>query len=152
MNFEKSSHKIFQIKYNFVLILKYRKDLFLNEDYVSSIKDIFLELEKRFNFKFETIGFDEDHLHFMLKSVPNYSPSNIFKIVKSISAKEMFKRFKKLKKEYWGGKFWSDGGYVGTVGEGVNADIIRNYIKNQGRKLDQLKIIDFCRLPTDERN
>jgi len=143
MNLEKSSHKIFQIKYHFVFVLKYRKDLFLNEEYVLSLRNILLELEKRFNFEFETIGFDEDHLHFMLKSVPSYSPSDVFQVVKSISAKEMFKRYKKLKKEYWGGEFWSDGGYVGTVGEGVNADIIRNYIKKQGRKTDQLKLINL---------
>jgi len=115
----------------------------LNEEYVLSLRNILLELEKRFNFEFETIGFDEDHLHFMLKSVPSYSPSDVFQVVKSISAKEMFKRYKKLKKEYWGGEFWSDGGYVGTVGEGVNADIIRNYIKKQGRKTDQLKLINL---------
>src|SRR3989344_5252792 len=148
MDLNKSSHKVFQIKYHFVLILKYRKDLFLNEEYVFAIREILVELEKRFNFEFETIGFDEDHMHFMLKSIPSYSPSLIFQVVKSITAKEMFKKFRKLKKEYWGGEFWSDGGYVGTVGEGVNADIIRNYIKKQGKKTDQLKLFDFIRCPT----
>jgi len=43
----------------------------------------------------------------------------------------------------WNGEFWSDGGFVGTVGEGVNGDIIRNYIKNQGRKVGQLRLLDF---------
>ncbi|MAG02689.1 IS200/IS605 family transposase, partial [Candidatus Pacearchaeota archaeon] len=48
-----------------------------------------------------------------------------------------------IKKELWGGEFWSDGGFVGTVGEGINAEIIRKYIKNQGRKPEQLKLVDF---------
>ena len=48
-----------------------------------------------------------------------------------------------LKKELWGAEFWSDGGYVSTVGEGVNAEIIRKYILNQGRKPDQVKLSDF---------
>ena len=93
--------------------------------------------------KFETIGYDEDHVHFMLQSVPKYSPSQIFRIVKSISAKKLFEKFQDLKKEFWGGEFWSDGGYVSTVGEGINADVIRNYIKNQGRKSEQLKLFQF---------
>lgn len=143
MNLEKSSHKIFQIKYHFVFVLKYRKDLFLNEEYVLSLRNILLELEKRFNFEFETIGFDEDHVHFMLSSFPKYSPSQLFRIVKSITAIKLFEKFPELKKELWGGEFWSDGGFVGTVGEGVNAEIIREYIKNQGRKLEQLKLFDF---------
>ncbi len=101
-------------------------------------------MEKRFFFKFETIGFDEDHVHFMLKSLPNYSPSQLFRVVKSVTAIQLFKEHPDLKEELWGGEFWSDGGYVGTVGEGVNAEIIRKYIKEQGRKGEQLKLFDFC--------
>jgi len=93
--------------------------------------------------KFETIGFDEDHVHLMIQSVPRYSPSKIFQIVKSITAIKLFEEHPDLKKELWGGEFWSDGGYVGTIGEGINADIIRAYIKKQGRKIEQLKLIDF---------
>ena len=55
----------------------------------------------------------------------------------------MFKRHPDLKEELWGGEFWSDGGYVGTIGEGVNAEVIRNYIKKQGRKGDQIRLVEF---------
>ena len=51
-------------------------------------------------------------------------------IIKSIAAKQMFKSFPEIRKEFWGGQFWSDGGYVGTIGEGITAEIIRNYISN----------------------
>ena len=79
----------------------------------------------------------------LVSAAPKYSPSRIVQMIKSISAKALFKRFPELKKELWGGEFWGDGGYIGTVGEGVNADIIRNYIKKQGRNPDQLKLSDF---------
>ena len=139
----KSYHKVFKIKYHFVFVIKYRKDLFLNEKYVNTIKEICTGLEQRYTLKFETVGFDKDHVHFLLQSVPKYSPSQIFRLVKSISAIELFKRHPDLKKELWGGEFWSDGGYVSTVGEGINAEIIRKYINNQGRKIDQVKLSDF---------
>lgn len=141
----KAAHKVFRIKYHFIFIIKYRKDLFLDERYVSFLKEVCKGLEERFSLNFETIGFDEDHVHFLLQSVPRYSPSRIFQIVKSISAIQLFERFPDIKKELWGGEFWSDGGYVGTVGEGVNADIIRGYIKKQGRKGEQLKLINQAR-------
>jgi len=140
---QKSAHKVFKIKYHFVICVKYRKNLFLDEKYINFFKEICMELEKRYSLKFETIGFDEDHVHFMLSSFPKYSPSQLFRIVKSITAIKLFEKFPELKKELWGGEFWSDGGFVGTVGEGVNAEIIREYIKNQGRKLEQLKLFDF---------
>ena len=140
---QKSAHKVFKIKYHFVFCIKYRKDLFLVEKYVNSVKEICFGMEKRYHMKFETIGFDEDHVHFMLKSAPKYSLSQLFRVIKSVTAIQLFKKHPDLKEELWGGEFWSDGGFVGTVGEGINAEIIRKYIKNQGRKTGQLKLIDF---------
>ena len=140
---QKSYHKVFRIKYHFVFCIKYRKDLFVTKEYTDKLREICNGLEQRYSMKFETIGFDDDHVHFMLQSVPKYSPSQIFRLVKSITAIKLFENFPELKKELWGGEFWSDGGYVATVGEGINADIIRDYIKKQGRKGEQLKLFDF---------
>ena len=139
----KSSHKVFKIKYHFVFCIKYRKNFFSDEKLANELKEICKNLEERFFLKFETIGFDENHVHFMVQSVPKYSPSKIFMVVKSISAIQLFEKFPDLKKELYGGEFWSDGGYVSTVGEGINADIIREYIKNQGRKAEQMRLFEF---------
>lgn len=139
----RAAHKVFKIKYHFVFCIKYRKDLFLEEKYVRTIKEICRGIEKRYSMEFETMGFDEDHVHFLVRSIPRISPSQIFRVVKSITAIKLFELHPDLKKELWGGEFWSDGGFVGTVGEGINADIIRDYIKKQGRKGDQLKLVNF---------
>ena len=140
----RGSHKLFKIKYHFVFCIKYRKDLFLENKYVETVKQICKDIENRFHIIFETMGFDEDHVHFLVESLTTtYSPAKIFQFVKSISAIELFKRHSEIKEELWGGEFWSDGGYVGTVGEGINAEIIRGYIKNQGRKGDQLRLDNF---------
>ena len=144
----RSSHKVFKIKYHFVFCIKYRKDLFSEEKYVIIVKQICKDMEDRFYMKFETIGFDEDHVHFLIESLTTtYSPAKIFQVVKSITARELFKRHPIIKEELYNGEFWSDGGYIGTVGEGINGDIIRSYIKRQGRKGDQLKLINFPDAP-----
>jgi len=140
---EKSAHKVFKLKYHFVFCVKYRKDLFLAENYQETFRRVCAGMEERYSMKFETIGFDEDHVHFMLKSLPKYSPSQLFRIVKSVTAIQLFKAHPDLKEDLWGGEFWSDGGYIGSVGEGVNAEIIREYIRKQGRKGEQLKLFDF---------
>jgi putative transposase len=123
--------------------VKYRKDMFLNEEYVTYMKIILSEIEKRYYITTETAGFDEDHVHLLVQAAPRYSPSKVIQILKSITAREMFREFPEIKKDLWGGEYWNDGGYIGTVGEGGNADIIRKYIKNQGRKGDQLRILSF---------
>jgi len=53
-------------------------------------------------------------------------------ILKSINARYFFKRSPEIKKLLWCGEFWSDGGYVGTVGDGGTDDIIINYVEKQG--------------------
>ncbi len=140
----RTSHKVFKIKYHLVFCIKYRKDLFLQEKYVATVKQVCKDIENRFYVLFETTGFDEDHVHFLVESLTTtYSPAKIFQVVKSITARELFKRHPEIKTDLYHGEFWSDGGYVGTVGEGTNADIIRSYIRSQGRKGEQLKLISF---------
>ena len=124
-------------------MLSIERIYFFEEKYVSHVKRILLELEKRYFLRTETIGFDEDHVHILMQAAPRYSPSRVIQIMKSITARELFSHFPEIKKELWGGEFWNDGRYIGTVGEGTNGDIIRKYIKNQGRKENQLRLIDF---------
>jgi putative transposase len=138
-----SCHKVYCIKYHFMFCVKYRKDIFLEDKYLFALKRIFEEIALRYFLKFETLGIDEDHVHMLLEAAPKYSPSQLVQMIKSISAKQLFKMFPEIKDELWGGEFWSDGGYIGTVGEGVNADIIRKYIKKQGRNPNQLKLSEF---------
>ena len=132
-----ASHKVFKIKYHLVFCIKYRKDLFLEEKYISTVKQVCSDIENRFYIKFETIGFDEDHVHFLIELLTTtYSPAKIFQFVKSIIARELFKRHSQIAEELYHGEFWSDGGYVGTIGEGINGDIIRNYIKIKEEKVN----------------
>ena len=138
-----SCHKVYSIKYHLMFCIKYRKDLFQDENIVNCLKETLKQIGLRYYLTFETMGVDENHVHLLVQSSPKYSPSNIVQIIKSISAKEIFKKFPEIEKDLWSGEFWSDGGYIGTVGEGVNAEIIRKYIQQQGRTTAQLKLSDF---------
>lgn len=84
------------------------------------------------------IGTDKDHVHFLIQSVPSYSPTLIVKKVKSITAKEVFSRCPEVKKKLWGGNLWSSGYYVATVSEHGNEEVIANYVKNQGNEYKKL--------------
>ena len=112
------------------------------------LKDICIEISKRYEINFIEIGTDKDHVHFLLQTVPMYSPSRLSQIVKSITVRKIFKEYPEIKKQLWGGELWSDGGYIGTVGDGTTSDIIKNYVQNQGNHEEkqaykQMKIINF---------
>ena len=131
-----------------VFCIKYRKKLLFDKDRIVFFKEVCSEIGKRYWFEFDAIGTDGDHVHVFVGAAPRYAPSNIMQIIKSITAKNIFKKYPDIKKQLWGGHFWSEGGYIGTVGDGVTADIIKRYIEKQGTKeekegYDQMKLLDF---------
>ena len=93
-----------------------------------------MEIGKRYEIHFVEIGTDKDHVHFLVQSVPMYSPTKIVKVIKSITAREVFRRVPSVRKELWGGEFWTDGYYVNTVSKYGNEDVIREYVEGQGGK------------------
>jgi putative transposase len=131
-----------------VLCIKYRKKLLSENRKIEFFKYICSELGERYQFSFDAIGTDGDHIHIFVGASPKHSPSRIMQIIKSITARELFRKYPEMKKELWGSEFWSDGGYIGTVGDGILSDIIRNYVETQGTKEEkegfkQLSLLEF---------
>ena len=85
--------------------------------------------------KFLEIGTDRDHVHFLVQSVPTYSPTKIITTIKSITA-----RHPEVKKQLWGGEFWGDGHYVSTVGKHSNEEVIAAYVRNQGQDSEYTQV------------
>ncbi|WP_324719151.1 IS200/IS605 family transposase [Salinimicrobium sp. HB62] len=83
-----------------------------------------------------SIGSDKDHVHFLLQSVPTYSPTKIARTVKSITAREIFAQAPGVKRALWGGAFWGIGFYINTAGRHSNEKVIAAYVKNQGNEKD----------------
>ena len=125
------SHNVSIVMYHFVCPAKYRRVVF-SEEVDQTLKMACEEISKRYEIRFLEIGTDKDHVHFLIQSVPTYSPTKIITIVKSITAREVFSKHPEVKKKLWGGEFWSDGYFVSTVGKHGNESVIRNYVKNQG--------------------
>ena len=131
------SHNVTVLIYHLVLPAKYRRVVF--DDHVDDVlKEVCLDIEKRYQIKFREIGTDEDHVHFLVQSVPTYSVTKIVTMIKSLTAREVFKRCPQVKKKLWGGEFWTDGYYVSTVGKHGNENTISDYVKEQGRKYQKL--------------
>jgi len=123
--------------YHIVCPVKYRRKVFTDE-VEKGLKDICLEIEKRYEIGYVEIGTDEDHIHFLTQSVPALSPSVIVQTTKSITAKQIFKQFPIVKQMLWGGKFWTSGYYINTVGHYGNEKVISEYVKKQGLSYKQI--------------
>ena len=123
--------------YHLVLPAKYRRKVFKKE-VIETLKEICFGLKDRYEIRFLEIGAEEDHLHFMVQGVPSMSVKEIVNIVKSITAKKIFQKHPEIKRFLWGGNLWTSGYYANTVGQYGNEEVIRKYVKNQGKEYKQI--------------
>lgn len=118
--------------YHIVCPTKYRRTVF-SEVVETKLKEICSEIQKRYEIEFLEIGSDGDHVHFLVQSVPMMSPKKIVQIIKSLTAREIFKQCPEVKRQLWGGAFWTEGYFVSTVGAHGNEQMIKNYVQQQGK-------------------
>lgn len=131
------SHNVTVLLYHFVFPAKYRRAVF-DEEVDVELRDVCLEIEKRYEMKFLEIGTDKDHVHFLLQSVPMYSVTRLVRLLKSLTAREISRRCPYVKKQLWGGEVWSDGYFATTDGKHGDEQMIAKYVKGQGETYKKL--------------
>ena len=133
------SHNVSVLLYHLVCPAKYRRKIF-SEEVTKSLLLICFEITEKYEIEFIEIGSDADHVHFLLQCIPRLSPSDIVRVVKSITGREIFRLHPEVKTMLWGGHLWSSGYYVNTVGQHGTEEVIKRYIENQGRGNEYEKV------------
>ena len=128
-------YNVSTLMYHIVCPAKYRRAV-VSEEVDKKLREICLGIEARFEITFLEIGTERDHVHYLVQSVPTYSPEKIVRTIKSLTARKIFESCPEVKKMLWGGEFWTRGYYIGTVGEHGNEQVIREYVRKQGRNLE----------------
>jgi putative transposase len=91
------SHNVSILLYHIVCPAKYRRVVF-TPPVDEKLTETCLGISKRYEMAFIEIGTDQDHVHFLVQSVPMYSPKRIVRIIKSITAREIFTSCPEVKK------------------------------------------------------
>ena len=125
------SHNKTTLLYHLVCAIKYRRNV-LSEEVTDTIVNVCMEIQEKYGIEFIEIGTDLNHIHYLIQSPPKYSPTQIVTMIKSLTARMVFKINPEVKKKLWGGEFWSDGYWMVTVSTNVTEKVIRDYVKNQG--------------------
>jgi REP-associated tyrosine transposase len=124
------SHNVSVLIYHIVCPAKYRRSIF-DDSVDDELREVCLEIAKRYEIEFLEIGIDKEHVHFLVQSVPMYSPKKVVQIIKSLTAREIFRRLPSVKKQLWGGEFWSKGYFISSVGRHGDEKTLTDYVKNQ---------------------
>ena len=128
MKVRRSPHAVYNIEYHFVWIPKYRKSIMVRN--VKAYAEYLIrKVCKEYGLWIIELEVASDHVHLFVESPPKYSPAEIMNFLKSITAREIFKKFAILREHFWAGEFWGDGYYVGTSGDQVTTDSVKEYIR-----------------------
>ena len=112
MELQRNTHHVFRIMYHFLWLPKYRHKVF-EEPQRSVMKSIIEKIGYDYNIDIVELELPVDHIHMVIRSEPKVSPSSVMQIIKSISAREFFRRYPDIKKRYFcGGKLWKQSYFV----------------------------------------
>jgi len=125
------SHNVSVLLYHVVCTAKHRRVVF-SEPVDEVVREACLEIAKRCEMVFVEIGTERNHVHFLIQSVPMYSPTKIVQTVKSLTARHVFAPAPEVKKQWWGGEVWGKGYFITTVGRQGKEKILATYIRKQG--------------------
>ena len=137
-------HNVSECYYHIQLTVKYRKAMFDQR-----VRSVMLESMKGFNERYaieiQQVGFDRNHVHVLCRFLPKYSGGQIIRLIKSITGRKIFEGVREVKKELWGGEFWTDGYYIATISGRGDKKVIEEYIRKQGREKDikQLELFEL---------
>jgi len=117
----------------------------MNEKVQEVIVDTLKGFKERYAIELSTIGFDQNHIHILCRFLPKYSGGQVIRTIKSITGQHIFELIPEIKRQLWGGEFWTDGYYIATISGKGNKAVIEEYIRNQGRASDlgQLRLFDL---------
>ena len=132
-------HNVSVLLYHLVCVAKYRKAV-LTQPVDARLKEICLAIQDRYEIHFLEIGTDNDHVHFLIQSVPTMLPQSIVQTIKSITAREILISFPNIRIEMWGSKLWTKGYYISTVGRSGSENAVRRYVAGQGRSKEYQQI------------
>ena len=131
-DYRQSSHTVYDIKYHFVWITKYRYQI-LKGNVAFRLRELLKQGCETRGLRILEGAIGTDHVHMLLSCPTNLSLSQIMQFLKGRSSKLLQDEFPELKKRYWGQHMWARGYFCGTVGA-VDKETIENYIRTQGNE------------------
>ena len=141
--FKKLSHSIWECKYHIVFCSKYRYRIFDSQIGEYAKQQVYQLARQKDLVEVEEINVQPDHVHTILSVPPKYAISDMMGFLKGKMALNLFHRYERLGKQYWGRHLWSRGYCVSTIG--LDEDQIRKYVRWQeknDKRAEQLGLWD----------
>ena len=124
-----SAHAVFDIKYHFVWITKYRYKI-LRGRIAERARDLLRQSCQARSVVIIRGAVSPDHIHMLVSAPPELSPAKLAQYLKGRSSRRPQDEFPELRKRYWGQHLWARGYFCASVGA-VDEETVRKYIESQ---------------------
>lgn len=129
-NIDKGCHSVYSLRFHYVCCVKYRRKV-LTLEITEYLKKINIDIAGKFGVQIIEQETDLDYIHLVFASKPAVQLSKFINSLKSTSARLIFRDYPEVKKELWGGNFWSPSYFLSTIGE-VKLEDVKRYVQSQG--------------------
>jgi len=113
--------------------VKYKKDVFDNNEIVDFLKQKIREISIRFDVKVLNIECDKDYFYMIFKTKPKLDIPRYLNTIKTITSREIKRKFPEVKKKLYKEAFWSRSYLLVTTGQ-VTLDVLKQYVESQRQK------------------
>jgi putative transposase len=131
MDYRKTSHAVYDLKYHLVWITKYRKPV-LRGEIAIRLRELIRQTCTTLDVYVEKGHIATDHIHMLVSVPPQVSVSDLMQHLKGRSSRRMLQEFGELNRQFWGRHLWARGYFAASSGN-VTDEIIKQYIESQGQ-------------------
>ncbi|MGC9176029.1 MAG: IS200/IS605 family transposase [Thermoplasmata archaeon] len=129
---DKGAHSVYSLYYHLIFVVKYRRKV-ITPEIDDFIKQKIREISYTFDVKILSTETDKDHVHILLNATPRLDIPKYINALKTITSREICRRFPEVKEQLWNIVFWSPSYFLATSGQ-VTLDALRKYVEDQGKK------------------
>ena len=109
MELKRNSNAVYLLNYHLILITKYRKKVFTNDNIIERTKEIMRNIAKDFDAEIINQECGEDHIHLMISTKPSTELTKMVNLLKGTSSRYLRKEYEQeLSDMLYGDSFWSD--------------------------------------------
>ena len=128
-NYRKTSHSVYDLKYHFVWITKYRKPVLFG-NVGTRLRDLIREICKSMDIEIFKGHVSKDHVHLFVSIPPYHSVSQVMGRIKGKTSRKLLSENRQLAKKFWGRHLWARRYFVASSGN-VTDEVIAEYIELQ---------------------
>ena len=130
---DKGGHSVYALQYHLVQCIKYRRKALSDEKVIDFLKQKIHEISHSFQVEVISIETDKDHFHQLFKGKPTLDIPRYLNAIKTITSREIQRKFPEVRKMLWNSQFWSRSYFLATTGQ-VTLDQLKKYVESQGKQ------------------